>query len=74
MLFFIRQPDGNYQTLEEEHWQRAYLTEELIFGLEMAGFSVEGLHDEATLRPAGAKTERMYVIARRNKAGIDINY
>ncbi|MDD2486021.1 MAG: class I SAM-dependent methyltransferase [bacterium] len=74
MLFFMRQPDGNYRTLEEEHWQRAYLPEELISGLELAGFSVEGLHDEATLRQVGANTERMYVIARRNEAGIDIKY
>ncbi|MDD3925280.1 MAG: class I SAM-dependent methyltransferase [bacterium] len=65
MLFLTRQPDGNYRTLEEEHWQRAYRPEELIAGLESAGFLVEGLFDEATFRHAGDGTERMYVIARR---------
>jgi SAM-dependent methyltransferase len=54
--------DGNH--FQETHYQRAHSVEEVTEMLERAGFATEALYEAYTLLPPGAKSERIFYVAR----------
>lgn len=64
LTFFQKEESGLYRRFEERHIQRAHSLEELLEGLERAGF--EALVYEAfTSDPPKAESERLQFVARR---------
>ncbi len=60
---FIKTKSGKYERFEEYHYEKAYSTEEIIFLLKQAGFSVYETADANTLSSVTPTTERIYFLA-----------
>lgn len=67
LTFFIRQPSGLYERVEEEHWQRAYQPMQIFRWLQDAGFTDVVLTADFTDLPPQADSERHFFVARRPK-------
>jgi ubiquinone/menaquinone biosynthesis C-methylase UbiE len=65
LTFFLRQPDGLYQRVEEEHWQRAYQPVQLLRWLADAGFVDVEITADFTGLPPHETSERLFFAARR---------
>jgi len=67
LTFFIRQPVGLYERVEEEHWQRAYQPVQLIRWLADAGFADIVVTADFTGLPPQETSERLFFAARKPK-------
>jgi len=67
LTFFIRQPSGLYERVEEEHWQRAYQPIQLMRWLTDAGFTDIKLTADFLDLPPHAESERLFFAACRPK-------
>jgi ubiquinone/menaquinone biosynthesis C-methylase UbiE len=65
LTFFLRQPNGLYERVEEEHWQRAYQPIQLVRWLTDAGFTQISVTADFTDLPPQAKSERLFFRAYR---------
>lgn len=65
LTFFLRQPDGLYQRVEEEHWQRAYQPVQMMRWLADAGFDEVEITADFTGLPPHETSERLFFAARR---------
>jgi ubiquinone/menaquinone biosynthesis C-methylase UbiE len=65
LTFFLRQPDGLYQRVEEEHWQRAYQPVQMMRWLADAGFVEMEITADFTGLPPHETSERLFFAARR---------
>jgi ubiquinone/menaquinone biosynthesis C-methylase UbiE len=65
MRFWYREEDGQDRVFEEEHWQYAYRTEEIITMLQNAGFDEITAYQAYTLRAPGRSTDRIFYMARK---------
>ena len=63
MVFHVKQ-EGRREEFREVHVQRAYEIEEVNAMLEAAGLEILSVYDAYTKRPAHAKSDRIYWIAR----------
>lgn len=64
LTFFQKEAAGLYRRFTERHIQRAHSREELLEGLEEAGFRAE-VYDAFTREPPKAQSERLQFVARR---------
>lgn len=68
LTIFRRQPDSElYERVEEAHYQRAYSVERLQEMLQEAGLSMVDSLDEDMVNPVHPNSERVYIIAKKDK-------
>jgi ubiquinone/menaquinone biosynthesis C-methylase UbiE len=67
LTFFIKQPGGLYERVEEEHWQRAYQPIQMIRWLSEAGFADIIVTADYTDLPPQEKSERLFFSVRKPK-------
>lgn len=65
LTFFLRQPNGLYERVEEEHWQRAYQPIQLLRWLGEAGFVDMTVTADFTDLPPATDSERLFFRAYR---------
>ena len=65
LTFFLRQPNGLYLRVEEQHWQRAYQPVQIVRWLTAAGFSDIQVTADFTELPPQANSERLFFRAYR---------
>ncbi len=65
LTFFIKQPNGLFQRLEESHVQRAYQPTQMIQWLREAGFTEIKLTADFANLPPNRESERLFYAARR---------
>jgi len=65
LTLFIREEEGLYRKYEEEHYQRAYTLDTIQSLVERSGLKLLHIYDAFTHEPAGADSERVYVICQR---------
>lgn len=63
LSIFVRGEDGRYDKFTEEHYQRAYLIEEIKQALDEAGLKFVTAYNAFTKDEATEDNERIYVIA-----------
>ncbi len=63
LTFFIQQPGGLYQRVEEEHFQRAYQPVQMIRWLREAGFEEISLTADFRNEPPHETSERLFFAA-----------
>lgn len=63
LTFFVTNEDENYTRFDEEHYQKAYYTEEIIELLKIAAFTEIYCFDGFTFSDPKEKSERIYFIA-----------
>lgn len=68
MDFWYHGEDGTVHEFEEEHWQFAYRTDEIVAMLASAGFEEITCYQAYTLRPVNRATDRIYYVARKGDA------
>lgn len=64
LTLYIKDENGKYDRVVENHLQRAYSLEEIKRLIKESGMELVAVYDECTREPVHEKTERMYVIAR----------
>lgn len=62
---FLRQPDGDWRRLSEEHEQRVYPRQQLVDGLHRAGLEDIRIFPELSLTPAAGGEGRLFFSARK---------
>lgn len=67
LTLFLAEEDGLYRKYEETHCQRAYEPETVKRLLAEAGLTFLAAYDAFTREPVKADSERIYVIARRDR-------
>ncbi|GED72406.1 methyltransferase [Brevibacillus reuszeri] len=67
LTFFLLQPNGLYERMEEEHWQRAYQPIQLMRWLTEAGFTDIVITADYTDLPPQESSERLFFSARKPK-------
>jgi ubiquinone/menaquinone biosynthesis C-methylase UbiE len=67
LTFFLRQPNGMYNRVEEEHVQRAYQPLQMIKWLREAGFADITLTADFRNQPPHERSERLFFCACRPK-------
>lgn len=65
LTFFLQQPNGLYQRVEESHLQRAYQPLLMLSWLRDAGFQQVTLTADFRPEPPHAKSERLFFTARK---------
>jgi len=65
LTFFLRQPNGLYQRVEEQHFQRAYQPVQIMRWLASAGFADIQVSADFTDLPPQANSERLFFRAYR---------
>ncbi|WP_232695432.1 class I SAM-dependent DNA methyltransferase [Brevibacillus daliensis] len=65
LTFFVQQPNGYYQRMEEVHAQRAYQPTQIISWLREAGFEQIKLTADFVNLPPHAESERLFFTAKR---------
>lgn len=65
-ILVVHRQVGRACPVIERHTERAYTPAEVGQGLFEAGLVIRGVHDEATLQPAGACPGRLIVIAQKS--------
>lgn len=63
LTFFVEQEKDKYIRFDEEHFERAYSIEEIVNGLQMAGFSKVDYFDCFTFEKPHDKSERINFVA-----------
>lgn len=67
LTFFIRQPGGMYERVEEQHWQRAYQPLQMIRWLMEAGFTDVVVTADFADLPPQETSERLFFAAKKPK-------
>ncbi|MFY0546254.1 class I SAM-dependent DNA methyltransferase [Brevibacillus sp. H7] len=67
LTFFLRQPSGLYQRVEEEHFQRAYQTVQIIRWLVEAGFEEISVTADFLNEPPANTSERLFFVAKKTR-------
>ena len=65
--FFLEQPDGLYERVEEFHYERAYSMEEIKQGLQTGGMELVEVYDGYSFDAPKADSERLLFVARLHK-------
>lgn len=65
ITFFLRQEDGLYRKVTENHTERVYEPELLQLWLNLAGFDVLGIYQELSELPLQDDSHRVVFVARR---------
>lgn len=65
LTFFLRQDDGLYSRVDEQHVQRAYTHQEVVSALEGAGLELISYGEVLGLRPPESTKERVFYLTRR---------
>ncbi|MBM7589905.1 class I SAM-dependent DNA methyltransferase [Brevibacillus fulvus] len=65
LTFFLQQPNGLYQRVEEDHRQRAYQPIQMLKWLKDAGFSDISVTADFQPLPPQQQSERLFYIARK---------
>lgn len=64
--FFLKDEDGKYERIVENHFQRAYSRETISFLLQEAGLELIGMYDNYSLQEVNEETQRItYVVRKR---------
>lgn len=61
---FVQEKPGLFRKFSEEHYQRAYSLEEIIYALTQAGMKYITSYDELSLQPPTNTSTRIQVVAR----------
>ncbi|HZG14323.1 MAG TPA: class I SAM-dependent methyltransferase [Candidatus Bathyarchaeia archaeon] len=67
LTFFLRQPNGLYERVEESHFQRAYQPLQMMNWLRAAGFEQITLTADFQSQPPHPESERLFFTAKKPK-------
>ena len=65
LTLFVKEQDGCYRRLEEDHVQRAHTLSSLKQGLHRSGLKILGAYAFGSTDPAGENDERWQIVARK---------
>ena len=68
-LYIKDEDDDTYHRFKEEHFQKAYTTEEVRKAVEAGGMKLKKILDADTMKEVTDITERMYVICQEQGKG-----
>ncbi len=66
LTIFVREEDERFRKFTETHFQRGYVTEQMIRLVEQAGMNIVEVMDADTGEAVTGESERVYVVAREH--------
>ena len=64
LKLFVKEGNGLYRKLQETHYQRAYLEEEIMEAIKMAGMELVAVYDAFTKEEPKENSQRLHFIVR----------
>jgi len=64
--FFVKQADGSYNRITEQHFERVYTIEQIKNALSIAGFQHVKLYSDLKLQLPGEQEERVFFVAKKH--------